>query len=332
MTELNKMNASDKAISFEKKVKAQRIEKRVMDSILVLFMVGMLIYFSFASKYFLSVKNFMNIFSSVSIVGIISVGMTLVMITKGIDLSVSSTIAVSGCITALMIEGGCPDFIGFIVGIFSGVLIGLLNGFLITKFRLVPFIVTLGTLNIARGVAFIMTNGQAIYTRSPLIKWLGTGKFFNLLPVPGCIMIVLFVLGWALCKFTVFGRQVFCIGGNKNASRLSGINVNKVIFLLYIIIGALAGLAGMVMAGITSTAMPSAGDGYNLDCITAVYLGGNSSEGGEGSVWRTFLGIMIIGILNNGMALLSVQNYWQTSIKGCLLILAVIVDELRRRK
>jgi ribose/xylose/arabinose/galactoside ABC-type transport system permease subunit len=315
-----------------KKQRIRKFQQMVLDSCLVIFTLAMSIYFTFASPYFLSIKNFMNILSSVSIVGIIATGMTLVMITKGIDLSVGSIIAVSGCVTALMIEKyKLPWWVAILAALIAGLLIGLTNGVLITKFRVVPFIATLGMMNVIRGFAFIITNGQAIYTSSPQVAFFGAGKIFNIIPIPGLIMMVIFVIIWFVSKYTIFGRYVFSIGGNSAASRLAGINVKKVTLILYTLTGALSALSGLVMTGLAATAMPSAGDGYNLDVITAVYLGGNSSEGGEGSVWRTLLGVLIIGILNNGMALLSIQSYWQTAAKGLLLVVAVIFDVLRRK-
>lgn len=313
--------------------KINRIRQGLLDSILVLFAIVLIGYFTIASPYFLSIQNFMNILSSVSVVGIIATGMTLVIITRGIDLSVGSIIALTGCVSALMIvQYAVPWPIAIAATILIGVLVGGFNGILITKFNVVPFIATLGSMNIIRGIAFIITNGQAIYVPDPVITFLGTGKIFGILPVPAVIMMTFFVVFWALTKFTVFGRNVFAVGGNEEASRLAGIRVKKLKLILYILTGVLSAVAGLIMTGLTSTAMPSAGDGYNLDTITAVYLGGNSANGGEGSVWRTFMGILIIGILNNGMALLSVPSYWQTFVKGCLLIVAVIFDMIRRRK
>lgn len=316
-----------------KRVGLNKIRQKIMDYILILFAICMVIYFSTASQYFLSIKNFMNILSSVSVVGIISTGMTLVMITRGIDLSVGSIIALTGCVAALLIvnyEVAWP--IAILVTLLIGFVVGGFNGFLITRFNVVPFIATLGSMNIIRGLAFIITNGQAIYVPNEVISFIGTGKLFGLIPVPAIIMLVLFVVFWLISQFTVFGRNVFAVGGNTDASRLAGINVKKLTMTLYIITGVLSAVAGLVMTGLTSTAMPSAGDGYNLDTVTAVYLGGNSASGGEGSVWRTLMGILIIGILNNGMALLSVPSFWQTFFKGCLLIVAVIFDMIRRKR
>lgn len=316
-----------------KKAGVQAIRQRLLDSILVLFAICMVIYFAFASPYFLSIRNFMNILSSISVVGIIATGMTLIIITRGIDLSVGSIIALTGCVSALLIVNyKIPWPVAILATLLIGFLVGGFNGLLITKFNVVPFIATLGSMNIIRGIAFIITNGQAIYVPDPVISFLGTGKLLKLIPVPAVIMFSLFVIFWLITRFTVFGRNVFATGGNSVASRLAGINVKRLTMVLYILTGVLSAVAGLVMTGLTSTAMPSAGDGYNLDVITAVYLGGNSANGGEGSVWRTFMGILIIGILNNGMALLSVQSYWQTFVKGCLLIIAVIFDMLRRRK
>ncbi|HWR11810.1 MAG TPA: ABC transporter permease [Rectinemataceae bacterium] len=307
-------------------------QQRLLDSFLILFMVAMSVYFTFASKYFLSIKNFMNIFSSVSIVGIIAAGMTLIIITRGIDLSVGAIIAVAGCVCALLIEKShMPWWFSMMAAMTAGMFIGMFNGLLITKFRVLPFIATLGAMNMVRGLAFISTNGQAIYTSSSQVSFLGAGKIFGLIPVPGVIMLLCFVGIWVVSKYTVFGRYVFTIGGNPVASRLAGINVKRITLILYTLTGTLAALSGLVMTGLASTAMPSVGESYALDTITAVYLGGNSSEGGEGSVWRTLLGVMIIGILNNGMALISVQSYWQTFIKGTLLIAAVTIDVLRKK-
>jgi Ribose/xylose/arabinose/galactoside ABC-type transport systems, permease components len=316
----------------EQKSRVQAVQQKILDSVLILFAISMIIYFTAASPYFLSLKNFMNILSSVSVVGIIATAMTLVMITRGIDLSVGSTIALTGCVSAILIVNLSMHWLlAIMVTLLIGAIVGIFNGVLITKFKVVPFIATLGSMNMFRGLAFILTNGQAIYVPDKMITFIGTGKVFGLIPIPAIIMMLFFVIFWAITKFTVFGRNVFAVGGNSVASRLAGIPVLKLTLTLYVLTGVLSAIAGLVMTGLTSTAMPSAGDGYNLDTITAVYLGGNSANGGEGSVWRTFMGILIIGILNNGMALLSIQSYWQTFVKGSLLIAAVVFDMLRRK-
>lgn len=192
----------------------------------------------------------------------------------------------------MIVQYAVPWPIAIAATMLIGVLVGGFNGILITKFNVVPFIATLGSMNIIRGIAFIITNGQAIYVPDPVITFLGTGKIFGILPVPAVIMMTFFVIFWVLTKFTIFGRNVFAVGGNEEASRLAGIRVKKLKLILYILTGVLSAVAGLIMTGLTSTAMPSAGDGYNLDTITAVYLGGNSANGGEGSVWRTFMGII----------------------------------------
>jgi len=315
------------------KEKRRKLQQRFLDSILFILAIAMVIFFSIRSPFFLDLRNFMNILQSVSIVGIIAAGMTLVIITKGIDLSVSSTIALTGCLLALSLTSwGMSWWLAILIALACGTVVGFLNGILITRFRVLPFIATLGMLNIMRGLAFISTNGQAIFTPSREINFIGTHRLFGHVPLPGVIMLVCFLVIWALCKFTVFGRYVYAVGGNANASRLAGINVNRIKLILYTLTGLLSAISGIVMVGLASTAMPSAGDGYNLDVITAVYLGGNSPEGGEGSVWRTLLGVLIIGLLNNGMALLSVPPFYQTFIKGCLLIAAVTFDVIRRPK
>jgi len=315
------------------KEKRSKLQQRFLDAALGILLIAMVIFFSSQSPFFFAFRNFMNILQSVSIVGIIAAGMTLVIITKGIDLSVSSTIALTGCLLALALTSwGFSWWVAILIALACGTGVGFLNGILVTKFRVIPFIATLGMLNVMRGLAFISTNGQAIFTPSREISFIGTHRVFGHIPLPGVIMLLCFVLIWALCRFTVFGRYIFAVGGNANASRLAGINVNRIKLILFTLTGFLAGISGIVMVGLASTAMPSAGDGYNLDVITAVYLGGNSPEGGEGSVWRTLLGVMIIGVLNNGMALLSVPPFYQTFIKGALLIAAVTFDVIRRPK
>ncbi len=320
-------------LSIGQKNRASMLKKRLLDYSLILFTIILCIGFSLASPYFLNIKNFMNILTSVSVVGIIATGMTLIMITRGIDLSVGSIIAMTGCVSAIIVmKYHMAWYVAIPATLLIGVIVGSLNGIIITKFKVVPFIATLGTLNIFKGLAFILTNGQAIYVSDKVISYMGTGKIAGIIPFPGLLMLALFVAFWWISKKTVFGRQIYAVGGNPTASRLAGINTQKVLFKVYLITGVLSAIAGLVMTGLTSTAMPSAGDGYNLDVITTVYLGGNSAGGGEGSVWRTLLGVVIIGILNNGMALLSVPSYWQTFFKGCLLIVAVIMDMMRRKQ
>lgn len=310
---------------------AKKIKQRMLDASLIIFALVLCGVFSYLSPYFLDVKNFMNILISVSMVGVIATGMTLIIIARGIDLSVGSTMAVAGCLeTMIVVNLKQPWWLAMSGALAAGLLIGLFNGVLVTRFRIVPFIATLGTMNMVRGLAYIITNGQAIYTSDLHVEFLGAGRIHGV-PVPAIILIVCFLVMWWFTRFTVYGRYVYSVGGNKAASRLAGINVDRVNLMLFTVTGGLAALAGMIMIGLASTSMPSAGDGYNLDVITAVYLGGNSSEGGEGSIWRTLLGVMIIGIINNGMALLSVQPYWQTFAKGCLLVVAVIFDLLRRK-
>jgi len=310
---------------------AKRVQERMLDASLVIFAVILCVVFSIWSPYFFAFRNFMNILIAVSMIGVIATGMTVVIIAKGIDLSVGSTMAVAGCIETMLIANmKLPWWVGMSGALGAGLLIGLFNGILVTRFRIVPFIATLGTMNMVRGLAYIVTNGQAIYTSNPQVEFLGAGRIMGI-PVPALILICCFVVMWWFTRYTVYGRYVFSVGGNRTASRLAGINVERIEILLFTVTGGLSALAGMIMIGLSSTSMPSAGDGYNLDVITAVYLGGNSSEGGEGSLWRTMLGVMIIGIINNGMALLSVQPYWQTFAKGCLLVVAVIFDRFRRR-
>jgi ribose/xylose/arabinose/galactoside ABC-type transport system permease subunit len=256
--------------------------------------------------------------------------MTVVVVAKGLDLSVGSTMALAGSMETLVaVTYGLPWWAGLLSGLLVGLLVGVVNSLLITRVKISPIITTLGTMGIVRGTAFVITNGQSIFIQSPPLEWIGLGRVLGI-PVPVIIMIAIFSLFWWVCRFTVFGRYIYSIGGNAVASRLAGIRVNRIVAILYIVTGGLSALSGMVIVGFSATSLPSAGAGYELDIITAVLLGGASLEGGEGSVWRTLLGVVIIGIINNGMALLNVPPYWQILSKGALLLLAVAADKLKQ--
>ena len=300
-------------------------------------LIALFVYFSFASPHFLQWRNFINIFTAASVIGIISTAMTLAIIGRGPDLTVGAVAAMAGSIQAyLVIINGFPWYTGIIAAILIGLLVGLLNGVIIVKFNLPPFIVTLAMMNVVRGLAFILTDGMAYFINDPNLVFLGRARIFSGtdwggIPILIFVLVASFVVYEFISRKTVFGRQVYASGGNRTAARLAGINVDKIGISLFVLSGLMASIAGIAVVGIGGAAMPSLGEAYPLDAITAVLIGGTSLAGGIGRVRRTFLGILIIGILNNGMALLNVQTFWQTTAKGAFLLAAIILDSMQHR-
>ena len=288
-------------------------------------------YFAFASPFFLNTRNFINIFVSVSVIGIIAAAMTLTIIGRGPDLTVGAVCAMVGCIQAnLVLINGFPWYVGIIASLGVGLLVGFFNGIIIVKFNLAPFIVTLGMMNVIRGLCFVLTDGLAYFINVPELVYLGRARWLGI-PVSIFVLVLCFIVYEFISRKTVFGRQIYACGGNRIAARLAGINTDKIGVMLFVVSGLMASISGLVVVGISGAALPQTGEGYPLDAITAILLGGTTLVGGAGSVRRTFLGILIIGILNNGMALLNVQTFWQTTAKGAFLLVAIILDSLQHR-
>ncbi len=293
---------------------------------------AMVIFFSFTNPYFLKFKNFRNILVAVSVIGVISTAMTGAIIGRGPDLTVGAIVAMSGCILANLVQiNGYPWYVGMIVAVVVGVVIGFLNGVIIVKFNLSSLIVTLGMMNVVRGLSFILVDGTAIFVNDYRLLYLGRAKWLGI-PLPIIIVLFSFVVFDFVLRNTIFGRQVFSSGGNRTAARLAGINVTKNTILLFVLSGFMASIAGLITVGIGGAAMPYVGESYALDAVTAVLLGGTTLAGGKGSVRMTLLGVLIIGILNNGMTLMNVQTYWQITAKGAFLILAIILDSLQYQR
>ena len=303
----------------------------ISSSGLFIFFAGLFIYFSIASPHFLNTRNFINVFTAVSVIGIVATAMTLAIIGRGPDLTVGAVVAMMGSVQAnLVLINGFPWYVGILAGIGIGLCVGFLNGLIIVKFNLSPFIVTLGMMNVVRGLCFVLTGGLAYFINVPGLVYLGRARWAGI-PVSIIVLIASFVIFDFISNKTVFGRQIYASGANRTATRLAGINVNKIGISLYVLSGFMASVAGMIVVGIGGAALPNMGESYPLDAITAVLLGGTSLAGGSGSVRRTFLGILIIGIMNNGMALMNVQTFWQISAKGALLLAAIILDGLRNK-
>lgn len=289
------------------------------------------------SDKFLTVDNTWNVMRQISVNICISVGMTLIVLTSGIDLSVGAVLALAGAVTAGLLKFGIemPSsdlYIGFtvlgsiIIGLVVGTLMGLFNGWTITRFKVPPFVATLAMLTIARGLTMLWTKGFPISSLGENFAYLGTGWFLGI-PLPVWISGVVVIAAIILTKKTAFGRYIYAIGGNEHASKLSGININKVKLIVYGIGGALAAVGGIMVTSRLDSAQPNAGMGYELDSIAAVVIGGTSLSGGRGTVMGTVLGAIIIGVLNNGLVLLNVSPFWQQVVKGGVILLAVIIDK-----
>jgi len=284
---------------------------------------------AFMNEYFFTVDNLLNILRQTSVIAIIAAGMTLVILTAGIDLSVGSILALCGAFAASMISLEIPIAIAVPVSLLGGALLGSATGGIIAKGKVQAFIATLVTMTLLRGVTMVYTEGRPISAGftdvADNFAWFGTGYVFGI-PVPVWIMIVVFAAIWYLLNHTRFGRYVYALGGNESATRLSGINVDRVKIGVYAICGLLSALAGIIITSRLSSAQPTAGMGYELDAIAAVVVGGTSLAGGKGRITGTLIGALIIGVLNNALNLLDVSSYFQMIVKALVILLAVLVD------
>jgi ribose transport system permease protein len=276
---------------------------------------------------FLTVANLLNVMRQVSINALIAFGMTLVILLGGIDLSVGSILALSSVFTATLISRGTDPVAATLVGIASGAVMGAANGLVIAKGKVAPFIATLGTMTILRGLALVLSNGSPVTgINSDFFTMLGGGYVADLIPIPVIWMALMFAVIWFVLKKTVFGRHVYAVGGNEEASRLSGVSVDRVKIWVYTLSGAMSAMAGIILTSRLNSAQPTAGAGYELDAIAAVVLGGTSLTGGRGWIFGTLVGALLIGVLNNGLNLLGVSSFYQQVIKGVVILLAVLID------
>ena len=284
-----------------------------------------------ATPHFFTAVNLGSVARQTAVINIIALGMTLVIITGGIDLSVGSTLAISGLFGSMAIKAGQPVLIAIAVGIFSGVVCGLLNGIMITRLRISPFIVTLGTLEAYRGLALVISKGLPVHEIPDSFSYLGDGTLLGI-PFSLWVLAICAVLMHFILENTKLGRYSFAIGSNQSAAYYAGVPIKFHLTSVYVIAGGLAGLAGMVEASRLMTGQPTAGQGYELQAIAAVVIGGGSLQGGEGSVIGTLIGAFIIGLLSNGSDLLGINPYWQQVTIGAVIIAAVGFDEFRKRR
>ncbi|WP_243288971.1 ABC transporter permease [Clostridium perfringens] len=279
---------------------------------------------------FLSVSNITNVFTQVSVNAIIAIGMTFVILTGGIDLSVGSTLAISGAVGASIVKSTGNVFLAIIVAAVIGIAVGLINGLLVSKGKLQAFIVTLATMTIFRGATLVFTDGTPISKLHEAFVKIGNGKL-GFMPIPVIITIIIAIIAVYALSQTRFGRYLYALGGNEDASRLSGINTDKIKTLVYVVSGFASAIAGVIITSRIGSASPNAGTGFELDAIAAVVIGGTSLAGGEGTITGTLIGALIIGVLNNGLNLMNVSPFYQSIVKGLVILIAVLLDKKSRK-
>lgn len=308
-------------------------------SLIALFLLCLVI--SILSDKFLTTNNLWNVLRQISVNICISVGMTLIVLMAGIDLSVGSVLAFTSAVCAGLLKNGIAIqsldlFIGFTVlgsvlsSLIIGLLMGIFNGWVITKFSLPPFVATLAMLTIARGATMLYTQGIPISNLGSSFEFIGSGWLLGI-PVPVWISTIMVLIVVFITKKTAFGRYIYAIGGNEKAAFLSGININNIKLAVYGIAGMLAAIGGILVTSRLNSAQPNAGTSYELDSIAAVVIGGTSLSGGVGTVTGTVIGAVIIGVLNNGLVLLNVSPFWQQVVKGLVILLAVIIDKKSKK-
>lgn len=291
----------------------------------------LIVFFSVMTDSFFSMNNLFNVARQISMLSIVAVGMTFVMLAAGIDLSVGSVLALSGVIGAtLMVRAHADPWLAIIGALAGATLVGLINGFLVAYVDIPPLISTLGMMTIVRGLSFIITGGLPVYGLPKGIQFLGQGYVWRI-PVPVILMAAFFLVGVFILNFTYFGRYFYALGGNEEATRLSGVNVSRMKLLVYSLCGFMAGVAGVIMLSRINSGQPNSGSGFELDVVTAVVLGGVSISGGEGKLGGVLIGAFIMGILSNGMIIMSVGEYYQLVIKGAVLLAAVGFDRMAKR-
>ena len=294
---------------------------------------------SVSNEFFLTPGNISNVLLQTSINGVLAIGMTFVILTRGIDLSVGSVVALAGMVSASFVTSSAtagiagapyPMVVALAVGILVGVGCGALVGLIVSRFSVPAFVATLGMLSAARGATLIYGGGRPVPALSPEFRWIGTGNILGI-PMPVILLAVVFLVSWWVLTRTRFGRYIYAVGGNPHAAKTSGLNVTRIRFMVYVISGALSGLAGMILSARTGSALPQAGIAYELDAIAAVVIGGTSLSGGVGRVTGTLIGALIIGVMNNGLDLMGIQSYYQQVLKGALIVGAVMLDQKRNQ-
>lgn len=299
----------------------------------VFVIIFLIVVFSLLNPAFLSLYNFTNIVRQISMVGIMSVGFTMVLIGGGLDLSIGAQIAFMNVIVATMMDSwGVHPVAAALAGVLITTLIGTFNGYVISRTSIPPMIATLAMQTILRGAGYIISKGYPIYGIPDGIKLLGQGYVFGVFPIPGLILIVIIIIGCFVLNKTYLGRHFYALGSNAEATRLAGVNIHFTRTITYTILGALTGVAGLIMLGRVGSAQPNIAANYEMNTLTACVIGGVSLSGGKGSVMGALLGAIVIGILNNGMSLAGANEYWQMVITGSVLLGVVLFDSLSHAK
>lgn len=316
----------------QKKLKAHsmKIKKYLNSSLVTIALLVLILVFTIANPNFFTVKNWFNILQAVSVVGMLAIGQIFVIITAGIDISQGSIIGLTGIVSALLMTHGFPVWVAIVAGIAMGSLVGLLNGILVAKAGIQPFISTLGTMSLAGGAALIMTDGQPVYGIPGSVANFGSNGFY-IFPEIAITMIILAILAHFLLSKTKYGRYTYAVGSNILSAKLSGLNVKRQLIWAYMISGTTSGIGGIIMMSWINSALPTAGQNYELNSIAAVVIGGGSLFGGEGTIKGAMIGALLMAVLSNGSQLLGVSSYWQSVLLGLVVLAAVYIDRFRRR-
>ncbi|MFD2658414.1 ABC transporter permease [Gracilibacillus thailandensis] len=298
-------------------------------------LIGLIVLCTFISIMnpdFLSSNNLMNVLRQTSTNMYLAIAMTMVIILGGIDLSVGSIIAVTGVVTTLLIAMlGFPVWAAVAAGLLVGMLFGAFNGYVVATTIIPPFIVTLATMNIARGAAYVFSDGKPVRVMSDSFNNIGSGYIGGFLPAPVLYLIIILIIAYIIMNKTKLGRYMYAVGGNPEAAKYAGINIKKIKILAYTFSGLMAGVAGIVLSSRMFSGQPTAGDMAELDAIAAVVLGGTSMTGGSGKIGGTVIGALIIGVLSNGLNLMGVSSFWQYIVKGTVILIAVYADVIKKR-
>jgi len=319
---------ANEEVIVEGRVKSILWRLNFRDFAMIVILVGLSIFFTVQSPHFFKMGNLLDIARSAAINGIVAAGETVVLISGGFDLSISSVMAASGSITAALIHAHVSTYLAVFVGLSFGAMVGFINGIIITKMRINPLITTLATMAIIRGTCYVASNGLSIGIGDETFRSFGFGKIYGI-PKPAIMLIIVYAILYILLHYTQFGRYVYAIGGNANSCRLCGLNIDRWRLITYILCGICSAFGGILLTALVGTAIPTAALGSELVVISAVILGGTSLAGGEGSVMGTLLAMALLSTLTNGMTILSFPVYWHQIIRGFILLLAVLIDAAR---
>lgn len=312
----------------------KKVMKYMSELTTLIALIGLMMVITFINPNFLTANNLLNLLLQVTANGFIAFGMTFVILTGGIDLSVGSILALSSALTAGLIAAGIPVPFAILLAVCMGGIFGMLNGLLVAYGKLAPFIVTLASMTIFRGATLVFTNGNPLtqgLSDSFLFQFLGQGYVVGI-PFPVILMFLVFIILYVVLHKTAFGKSVYALGGNEKAAYISGVKLNKVKIIIYTISGIMASISGLIITSRLSSAQPTAGTSYEMDAIAAVVLGGTSLSGGKGRILGTLIGALIIGVLNNGLNIIGVSAFWQQVVKGVVILIAVLLNRFKMAK